>query len=171
MREPLKKTAVCPGSYDPPTVGHTDVIRRAAAIFAEVKVLICVNSAKKGLFAPDERAALVKDALSDCDNVTVEVYEGLLMRYIAENDVNAIVKGIRNTKDFTYENEMAEANRLLIEDMCGKKCDTVFMLSKPENGHVSSTIVRVLLSYNAPIERYVDNAELLLRMYKSKMSK
>ncbi len=171
MSEHKKRIAVCPGSYDPPTVGHTDVIRRASAVFDEVRVLVCVNSAKKGLFTPEERAVLIEDALRDCQNVTVEVYEGLLMRYIADNGIDAIVKGIRNTKDFTYENEMAEANRLLIEDMCGKHCETLFLLSKPENGHVSSTIVRELLSYNAPIERYVDNAKLLSEMYRRKTNK
>ncbi len=165
------KKAICPGSFDPPTVGHTDIVRRAAELFDEITVLVCINSAKKGLFEVDERIKLLKDALKDTPNVKVAIHDGLLVDYVAKNGVDAIVKGIRNTKDYTYENEMAETNRILVSQLCKKPCETLFILSKPENAHVSSTIVRELLAYDAPVDGYVDNKELLLEMYETKKSK
>lgn len=169
MSDSVKK-ALCPGSFDPPTVGHTDVIRRAAGLFDSVTALVCVNSAKRGLFTPDERAELLKDALKDIPNVNIEFYNGLLVDYVAENGFDAIVKGIRNTKDYTYENEIAEVNRSLVGKLCRKPCETVFLLSKPETAHVSSTIVRELLSFSAPVDEYVDNPGLLYKMYAKRNS-
>lgn len=160
--------AVCPGSFDPPTVGHTDVIKRASAIFDNVTVLVCVNKAKKGCFTPEERAVLLRDALGDIPNVKIECHDGLFAQYVANNNCDVVVKGIRNTKDYTYENEIAEANRALIMHLSEKPCETVFLLSKPENAHVSSTMVRELLSFDAPIDEYVDNPTLLIEMYKAK---
>lgn len=162
--------AICPGSFDPATVGHTDVVRRAAKLFDEITVLVCINSAKKGLYDIDERIVILKDALKDCPNVKIATHEGLLVDYVSKNGIDAIVKGIRNTKDYTYENEMAEANRILVSQLCDKPCETLFILSKPENAHVSSTIVRELLMYGAPIDGYVDNKELVLDMYEAKKS-
>ena len=102
--------AVCPGTFDPVTHGHLDIIGRAAQVFDEVVVAVGVNASKNRLFAPEERIAMLERATADLDNVRVDGFTGLLTTYCVEHDVQAIVKGLRAARDFDYELQMAQMN-------------------------------------------------------------
>ena len=107
------RRAVCPGSFDPVTNGHVDVIIRAAALYDELVVAVLVNPGKAGLFTVDERMELLRDAISELPNVTVDSFEGLLVDYCRAHDIPVIVKGLRAVSDFEYELQMAQMNREL----------------------------------------------------------
>ena len=107
------RRAVCPGSFDPVTNGHVDVITRAAALYDDLVVAVLVNPGKAGLFSVDERIALLREAVADVPNVTVDSFQGLLVDYCRSNDIPVIVKGLRAVSDFEYELQMAQMNREL----------------------------------------------------------
>ena len=119
-----KRKAIYPGSFDPVTNGHLDIIQRALKLFDEVIVLVAANSDKNSLFTPDERVTLLKKALHGLRGVKVQSYKGLTVRFAEKNGVHALIRGIRATSDFDYEFQMALTNREL-----GKNVDTV-LLSK-----------------------------------------
>ena len=147
------KKVVYPGSFDPITVGHLNIIERASKIFDEVIVLIMKNVSKHGMFSYIEREKLVKLAISDLNNVK------LLIDYKQKHDIDTIVKGIRNSIDFQYEENMA-----LINKKIDPKIDTVFLLSEPQYLMVSASNVRELLTYKADISAFVPdkvNEEIL----------
>ena len=133
------KIAVMPGSYDPVTLGHVDIIRRAAALFDKVIVAAMVNAEKQYCFTPNERVSFLKDALQDLPNVSVEYSEEMLNEYVIRKGACAIVKGVRNGKDTDYEIWMAEYNR---EHAPG--CDTVLLPADRALTAVSSTEVKRL---------------------------
>ena len=128
--------AVCPGSFDPVTLGHVDVVRRAAAMFDEVVVAVAVNPAKQGLFSVDERRELIAGAVGDLDNVTTAAFSGLLVDWCAEQGIGVIVKGLRSDSDYAYELPMAQMNRHLTG------VDTVFLTADPAHTFVSSSLVK-----------------------------
>lgn len=144
------KKAVCPGSFNPVTNGHVDVIKRAAELFDEVTVLIMVNPDKECIFSPDERAEMMKTAVAGIRNVKVDIWDGLLATYVEENGICAIVKGLRSATDFDYEFQMALANKSLAPE-----AETVFLTAKPENMYVSSTLVRQIASFGGDIKDFV----------------
>lgn len=144
------KKAVCPGSFNPVTNGHVDVIKRAAELFDEVTVLIMVNPDKECIFSPDERAEMMKTAVSGIKNVKVDIWDGLLAAYVEEKGICAIVKGLRSATDFDYEFQMALANKSLAPG-----AETVFLTAKPENMYVSSTLVRQIASFGGDIKDFV----------------
>jgi pantetheine-phosphate adenylyltransferase len=129
------RKAVCPGSFDPPTFGHLDVIGRAATLFDQVTVAVLVNDAKVGLFTPDERIDMLRTAVAERDNVVVDSFAGLLVDYCVANGIGAIVKGIR-AADFDYELQMAQMNR----NLAG--IDTVFVPTGPQWSFVASSLVK-----------------------------
>lgn len=131
------KTALITGSFDPVTVGHTDIIRRAAEIFDSVIVALCHNTEKKYMFTPEQREKLLTLAVSGMKNVKVAVCRGLVADFAAEVGASVIVRGIRNPVDSAYEADMATINRGL-----GSHPETVFLPSKPEFLHISSSYVR-----------------------------
>ncbi len=147
-----KKIAVLPGSYDPVTKGHMDIIVRAAKLFDEVRVLLCVNSSKSYCFTEEQRLEMLRAACKALDNVTVEKYDGLLADYVTEQGVCAIVKGVRNTTDFEYESWMAAVNGTLSET------ETVFLPADPTLSFINSTMVRELLRYGKDVSAYVPEA-------------
>ena len=143
------KRAVCPGSYDPLTYGHIDVIERAVAMFDHVDVLIGVNSAKLGLFTYPQRLELAKGALAHLPQVSVVAYEGLLVDYCKENKIDVIAKGLRSSADFEHEYSMALMNRELAE------IETVFILGDPALAHIASSLVKDVARHGGNISRFV----------------
>ena len=140
------RRCVCPGSYDPVTFGHLDVIDRAAALFDEVVVAILHNPDKGGTFTPDERVALTQRALGQRPNVTVQAYAGrLLVDVCREVGASAIVKGVRGGTDFGYELPMALMNRHL------SGVETLFVPGDPRLEHVSSSLVKQVSAYGGDV--------------------
>ena len=143
--------AVCPGSFDPITLGHINVIKRASRMFDRVIVCIMVNAAKKNqMFTPQERAELARRALADIPNVEVDVSDALLAEYAKKFDRPVIVKGLRNSADFDYEYQIALVNNKLDAGL-----ETLFIPAQPEYGYISSTVVRELASYGAELRGLV----------------
>ncbi|WP_156754239.1 pantetheine-phosphate adenylyltransferase [Actinokineospora pegani] len=154
-------TAVCPGSYDPPTNGHLDVFERAAGLFDEVVVLIGVNKSKKGLFSVDERITLLAGAIAHLDNVRVDSWYGLTVDYCAANGVQAIVKGLRTASDFDYELPMAQMNQQLTG------VETLFLPTRPGLSHLSSSLVKEVAAFGGNVEGMLPeevHARLLARL-------
>ncbi|HEV7211280.1 MAG TPA: pantetheine-phosphate adenylyltransferase [Blastococcus sp.] len=143
------RRAVCPGSFDPVTNGHVDVINRAAALYDELIVGVLVNPGKAGLFSVEERMELLRDAVADLPNVIVDSFEGLLVDYCRSHDVPVIVKGLRAFGDFEYELQMAQMNR----ELAG--IDTLFVPTAPQVGHLSSSLVKQIATFGGDVSRLV----------------
>ena len=144
------KKAVCPGSFDPVTVGHLDIIKRAAGMFSEVVVVVMQNRAKSPSFTVDERKEMLKSVTSDLPNVRVDSFDGLLATYTKQIGAGAIVKGLRAMSDFEYEFQMALINKKLNEDL-----ETVFFTANAENMYLSSSVVKSVASVNGDIKDFV----------------
>ncbi len=152
----MKRIAVCPGSFDPVTNGHVDIISRASRMFDEVVVLVLHNNKKtSGLFTADERVELLRQSLADLQNVRVDYYSGLLADYVKNNDVEAIVKGLRAVSDF--ENEFQQS---LINKRLASEVETLFMVSSSEYMYLSSSIVKEIGSYGGDISPFVPSVVL-----------
>lgn len=144
------RIAVCPGSFDPVTLGHTDIINRAAKLFDKVIVLVSVNASKKCAFSAEERVEMIKEVAGHLENVTVESNDGLLADYLKEKGACSIVKGLRAVSDFEYEFQMALANKKLYPD-----AETVFLVTSSENMYLSSSVVKEIASYGGDISGFV----------------
>lgn len=142
--------AVCPGSFDPVTVGHIDIIRRAAQMFNKVVVVVMQNKSKSPSFTVDERIEMLKLATKDINNVTVDAYDGLLAQYTKDIGAGAIVKGLRAMSDFEYEFQMALTNKKL-----NPATETVFLTTKAENMYLSSSMVKQIGSMGGDISDFV----------------
>ncbi len=149
--------ALITGSFDPVTLGHMNLISRAAAIFDSVTVGIFVNSSKTYVFSAEERATMLREACAECDlvNVTVEVCSGLVARYVEENGIDVIVKGARNSTDFEYERNMAEVNKQI-----SPKAETMVLFSDPNYSAFSSSTVRTLMNYGEDVSNLVPRSVL-----------
>ena len=143
------KKAVCPGSFDPITNGHLDVIERASGLFDQVVIAVLVNSSKSGLFNIEERLEQIKDSVKHLKNVTVDKWSGLLVDYCESKQINAIVKGLRAVSDFDYELQMAQLNLQL------KGIDTFLMATKPTYSFLSSSLVREIARYGGDVSSLV----------------
>ena len=148
-------TAVFPGSFDPVTTGHVDLIRRASRMFDRLVVGVLVNSAKQPLFSKEERVAMLREITADQDNIEVSSFEGLLVDFVKEQHADAIVRGLRTPGDCEYELPLAQANHKL-----SVQADTIFLASAPEYSYISSSAVRELLRYQADISGYVPETVL-----------
>lgn len=155
--------AICPGSFDPPTNGHIDVIQRAARHFEQVVVSVSVNPSKKPMLTPDERVALLQEVLTHLDNVKVEAYEGLLVDLARERGAGVIVKGLRALSDVEREIQMAQMNAGLYEGV-----DTFFVTTDPRWSFVSSSGVKEVAAYGGDVSGLVPAAvnRLLETRYK-----
>ena len=149
------KVAIYPGSFDPVTNGHLDIIKRAAAIFDEVVVAIFINSAKKSAFTVEERISMLEIATKEIPNVRIISSDKLLVNYMQENDIKVIVKGLRMISDFEFEFQMALTNREQNSEI-----ETLFMMTASEYSHVSSSIVRELAAYGGNLEKLVPKGVL-----------
>jgi pantetheine-phosphate adenylyltransferase len=139
------RRAVCPGSYDPPTNGHVDILERAAGLFDEVVVAVLINKSKRGLFSVDERMDMLREVSSHLPNIRVDSWHGLLVHYCQQHDIQAIVKGLRAISDFDYELQMAQMNQQLTG------VETMFMPTKPENSFLSSSLVKEVATYGGDV--------------------
>lgn len=161
-------TAIYPGSFDPVTVGHLDIIKRAAKLFDRVIVAVLVNVEKKPWFTIEERTELLKKVAAGIDNVEVASFDGLLVDFAARQNASAIVKGLRAVSDFEYEFQMALTNRKLDNNI-----ETVFLTSSAENTYLSSSIVKQVGLLGGDISTFVPDCikdEILLRIkQRSKM--
>ena len=146
----MERICVYPGSFDPVTVGHLDVIERAARLFDRVIVAVMHNPAKRGCFTVEERTALIRRSAAGMDNVTVDAWDGLLVDYVRKTGACAVVRGLRAVSDFENEMVMAQVNAKLLPGM-----ETVFLMTKPEHGCVSSSVVREAASFGADISAFV----------------
>lgn len=143
------KIAVCPGSFDPVTLGHLDIIERASELFDKVIVLVMSNSAKNAAFTVDERIKLIEKCIKK-SNIEVDTYSGLLVEYAKKNNASAIVKGLRAVSDFDYEFQQALINKSLYPEV-----ETVFLAAKGENMFLSSSMVKEVCSLDGDISSYV----------------
>ncbi len=144
--------AICPGSFDPITNGHLDIIERASQLFDEVVVVVMTNHNKKGsyAFSEEERVELIKKSIADLDNVKVDMYKGLLVDYAKQNDIKVVVKGLRALSDFDNEFQQALANKKFNPDV-----ETVFITTKADNMFLSSSLVRQIGELGGDISDFV----------------
>lgn len=142
--------ALCPGSFDPPTNGHIDVIERAAKWFDHVVVAVIANPSKSSLFTLDERKELLGEALSHLDNVQIDSFDGLLVDFALAKDLQVIVKGLRAVSDFEYELQMAQMNAALSPGL-----DTLFVTANPSWAFLSSSLVKQVAKYGGNVEGLV----------------
>ncbi|MBQ6679754.1 MAG: pantetheine-phosphate adenylyltransferase [Lachnospiraceae bacterium] len=143
-------TALYPGSFDPVTYGHLDIIRRAAAMCDHLYVAVLNNSSKKPLFSVEEREELIREALNDLDNVTVCSFSGLTIDFAKELGAHVIVRGLRAVTDFEYELQMAQTNRKMAPDI-----DTVFLTTGLEYAYLSSSITKEVARFGGDISAFV----------------
>ena len=146
----MNKTVICPGSFDPVTLGHLDVITRASKLFDRVIVGVLVNSSKKPIFSIDERIELLKEVTEHLNNVEIVGFNGLLAQYCEEHGVDAIVKGLRAVTDFEYEFQMALTNKKLNPEL-----ETMFVITDPEYMYLSSSMVRQVASFGGDVTDFL----------------
>ena len=145
------RTAVCSGSFDPITLGHLDLIRRAAACFDRVWVCVSPNAEKKNqMFTPEEKLQLVRAAVADLPHVEAELWPGLLADYAVAKGAGVIVRGVRNTSDFDVEYQLALINRGIYPEL-----ETMLLPASPAYQHFSSSMAREMIRYRQPLERYL----------------
>ena len=160
------RTAICSGSFDPITLGHTDIIRRAAACFDQVCVCVVPNAEKKNqMFTPEQKLELVRQAVAPRPNVEAELWPGLLVDFARRHGATAIIRGIRNATDFDAEQQMALINRNLAPEL-----ETLFLPAAPEYQYFSSTMAREMIRYHQPLENYlpIQIVPLVRRMMEEK---
>ena len=146
----MERIAVVPGSFDPVTVGHLDIIHRASAMFDKVIVAVMVNASKSPVFTSEERVDMLMRSVADIPKVTDEPFGGLLADFVRQKNACAIVKGLRAVSDFEYEFQMALINKKLNEDL-----ETVFFTANAENMYLSSSVVKSVASVNGDIKDFV----------------
>ena len=153
------RRAVYPGSFDPVTFGHLDIIERSAKMVDELVVGVLHNSAKNSLFSLEERVNMIREMTKDIPNVRVESFDGLLVDYMSQIEANIIIRGLRAVTDFEYELQLAQMNHVQNEEI-----ETVFLITNLKYSYLSSTIVKEIASYGGDISKFVP-AELIDRIY------
>ncbi|MCI9446248.1 MAG: pantetheine-phosphate adenylyltransferase [Lachnospiraceae bacterium] len=153
------KRAIYPGSFDPVTFGHIDMIERSAKIVDELVVAVLNNSAKNPLFSVEERVSMLKDIASHVPNVKIQFFDGLLIDYAKKIGATIIIRGLRAVTDFEYELQIAQTNRIVSSEI-----DTVFLTTSLEYAYLSSTIVKEVASYGGDISHFVPE-QLIPQIY------
>ena len=146
----MKRIAVCPGSFDPITNGHIDIIQRGAKVFDELYVVLLNNSSKHPLISVDERIALIKEVTSHIPNVKVDTSRGLLVDYAKSINADAIIRGLRAVSDFEYEMQITSMNKVLDDHL-----ETFFIMTKNQYSFLSSSIVKEVAKYNGDVSELV----------------
>ena len=146
----MKRIAVFPGSFDPITKGHEDVVLRASLIFDEVIIAIGMNSSKKAFFSIEKRIEFIQETFVTNPNISVDTYKGLTVDFCKKSNANFILRGVRNVNDFEYEKSISQLNRKLAPEI-----DTVFLMTLPEHSAISSTIVREILTHKGDVSMFV----------------
>jgi pantetheine-phosphate adenylyltransferase len=145
--------ALCPGSFDPPTNGHDDVVERACRHFERVVVAVAANPSKRSLFSLAERTTLLEDALAHIDNVEIDSFDGLLVAFARRRGLSVILKGLRAVSDFEYELQMAQMNASLAPGL-----DTMFLTARPEWAFLSSSLVKEVARHGGAVDELVPAA-------------
>lgn len=153
------KRAIYPGSFDPVTLGHMDIISRAAKVVDELIVAVLINSAKKPLFSVEERVSMLEEITRNIPNVKVKSFDGLLVEYAESEKADFIVRGLRAITDFEYELQIAQSNHIV-----NPRVDTLFLTTSLEYAYLSSTIVKEIASYGGDISHFVPE-QLMERIY------
>ena len=148
------RRCACPGSFDPVTNGHLDVVERAAGLFDEVVVAVLVNALKEGLFTVDERISMLREVTGHLHNVVVESFHGLLVDYCRQRGIPAVVKGLRAVTDFDYELQMAQMNHRLT------RLETLFVATNPDYSYLSSSLVKEVAAYGGDVSGLVPDVVL-----------
>lgn len=143
-------TAVYPGSFDPVTLGHLDIIRRSATMFDHLIIGVLNNTSKTPLFSLEERVNMLNNAVSDLDNVSVMFFDGLLVDFVKQNKSNIIIRGLRALTDFDLEMQMAQGNRVVAPDV-----DTVFLSTSVQYSYLSSSVVKEYARYGVDLKDFV----------------
>ncbi|WP_199610374.1 pantetheine-phosphate adenylyltransferase [Flocculibacter collagenilyticus] len=151
----MNNRAIYPGTFDPITNGHTDLVERAATMFDEVIVAVAINSSKKPMFTLDERVALAEQTLSHLPNVKVVGFSGLLAQFAKDQQANILVRGLRAVSDFEYEFQLANMNRRLNPNL-----ESVFLTPAEENSFISSTIVKEVAIHHGDVSQFVSDTVL-----------
>lgn len=149
----MNKIAVYPGTFDPVTLGHLDLIKRASRIFDEVIVAVAKSTSKNTLFSTEERVSMIKEATAEMPGVTVESFEGLLINYLEEHHAHVILRGLRAISDFEYEFQMASMNRKL-----ASKFETIFMMTGEQYTYLSSRFVKEICRLGGEVDCFVPPA-------------
>jgi pantetheine-phosphate adenylyltransferase len=148
------RKAVCPGSFDPVTNGHLDIIQRAASLFDEVTVAVLINKTKSSMFTVDERIDMLREVVAPYPNVKVDSFHGLLVDYCQARDIAAIVKGLRAVSDFDYELQMAQMNHRLAG------VETLFVSTNPLYSYLSSSLLKEIATYGGDVSGLVPETVL-----------
>lgn len=162
----MQRTVICPGSFDPVTLGHVDIIGRAAKMFDHVIVAVLCNVSKKPSFTTDERIHLLEEATKGIENIEITTFDGLLAEYAKERNVTAVVKGLRALSDFEYEFQMSLTNKKLNPGL-----ETVFLTASSEYMYLSSSIVKQIACLGGDITNFVPpciHDEIKERLYSNK---
>lgn len=158
------KIAVYPGSFDPVTIGHLDIIKRASLLFDKVIILVLINTTKQPCFSKDERIFLLNKATTNIKNVEIDFFNGLLVDYLKKRNIKLVLKGLRNSSDFNYEYNMDIVNKTLYNGF-----ETIFLSSRIENMHISSSGVREIALLGGNISGLVPECireNIKLKLYK-----
>ena len=153
----MSKRAVFPGSFDPLTLGHVDIIKRASPLFKEIVIAIGTNSSKKYMFTLEERIRFIKKTFADNPKISVTSYTGLTIDFCKKDKIDFILRGLRNPADFEFEKAIAHTNRKL------SQIETVFLLTSANTSYISSSIVRDILRHNGDVSVLVPNAVISLK--------
>lgn len=145
-----KRVAVYPGSFDPLTYGHIDIINRALKIFDTVIVSVFINSSKKGLFSLEERIDILQRVLCKNENIVIDCFDGLLVDYLKKKKINIVIRGLRAISDLEYEFQFANANRTLYKDI-----ETIFFMPRQRYSYLSSSVVREIAHFGGDISKMV----------------
>jgi len=149
----MARIALFPGSFDPITLGHVDIITRALPLFDEIRIAVGTNSAKNYLFSLEQRIAWITETFADEDKVKVVTYDGLTVDFALQEGVNFLLRGLRNPADFEFEKAIAQANREMTPEL-----ETVFLLTSARFAYISSSIVREVFNYGGDFTKFVTDA-------------
>ena len=158
------KTAIYPGSFDPITKGHLDVLKKASAMFDRVIIAVLKNNSKKAYLPIEDRVQLIKESVKDFDNVEVDSFNGLTIDYARQKGANVLIRGLRAVSDFEYEMQISQTNYALAPEI-----NTVFLITKPKYNFISSSIVKEIASMNGDISKFVPNAVMEYFINKNKV--
>lgn len=147
------KKAIYPGSFDPVTYGHLDIIKRAASIFDEITVSVLNNKGKSPLFSVEERVKILKEVTKDIPNVKVDSFDGLLVEHAMKSGADVVIRGLRAITDFEYELQLSQTNRKLCDQV-----DTVFLTTSLDYAYLSSSTVKEVASYGGDISKFVPSS-------------
>ncbi len=147
------KIAIYPGSFDPITLGHLDILKNASEIFDKVIIAVAHNSAKSGFLSAQKRVELIKKSIEGMNNVEVDAFEGLTIEYAKKHGANVLIRGLRAVSDFEFEMQLSQTNSALCDEI-----KTVFLTTKPEYNFISSSTIREILENKGDISKFVPKA-------------